>query len=81
MSILRNTIILAVLFVLTSFKMTSDLQRVVYTCTNTEVKCYVLENCENLIQKCNVYRGKMYKMREQEAKNLGKVLCNCGDIK
>ena len=81
MSILRNTIILAVLFVLTSFKMTSDLQKVVYTCTNTEVKCYVLENCENLIQKCNVYRGKMYKMREQEAKNLGKVLCNCGDIK
>ena len=81
MSILRNTIILAVLFVLTSFKMTSELQRVVYTCTNTEVKCYVLENCENLIQKCNVYRGKMYKMREQEAKNLGKVLCNCGDIK
>ena len=81
MSILRNTIILSVLFVLTSFKMTSESQRVVYTCTNTEVKCYVLENCENLIQKCNAYRGKMYKMREQEAKNLGKVLCNCGDIK
>ena len=81
MSILRNTFLLAVLFVLTSFKIKSEFQRVVYTCTNTEVKCYVLENCENLIQKCNVYRGKMYKMREQEAKNLGKVLCNCGDVK
>jgi len=81
MSYIRNIIVIVFLLVLSSFKMSSEFQRIVYTCTNTEVKCYVLENCDNLIQKCNVFRGKMYKMREQEAKNLGKVLCNCNDIK
>lgn len=81
MTYVRNIVVIAFMLVLSSFKMSSEFQRIVYTCTNSEVKCYVLKNCDNLVQKCNVYRGKMYKMKEQDAKNLGKVLCNCGDIK
>ncbi|MDC3215127.1 hypothetical protein OAU11_01500, partial [Flavobacteriaceae bacterium] len=55
-------------------------QKIVYTCTNDEVKCYVYKTCDNLISKCNLFRGKIYKMQEQEAKNMGKVLCSCGEI-
>ena len=73
--------LLFILVTLTSSKADKENQKIVYTCTNSEVKCYLYKTCDKLVSKCNLFRGKIYKMQEQEAKNMGKVLCSCGEVK
>lgn len=72
--------LLFILVTLSSSKADTENQKIVYSCTNPEVKCYVYTACDKLNSKCNLFRGKIYKMQEQEAKNMGKVLCSCGEV-
>ena len=64
--------LLFILVTLSSSKADTENQKIVYTCTNSEVKCYLYKTCDKLVSKCNLFRGKIYKIQEQEAKIWGR---------
>ena len=79
MKLIRLSTYFTLILVMTS-SISATNQNVVYTCNHPDLKCYVLEFCPKLEDKCSKFKGKIFSMPEYEANSIGKELCKCSEI-